>query len=61
MPIFHISPFEIDLSRGAALVDTNVLFAAFSTDDPKHQNASEFVFEFWEGELLVPIPVVMNM
>lgn len=60
MPIFHISPFDIDLSRGALLLDTNVLVAAFWTDDPKHQNASEFVFEFWEGELLIPFPVVVE-
>jgi hypothetical protein len=60
MPTFQVSSVEIDFSRKAVLLDTNVLLAAFWPDDPKHQNASEFVFEVWEGELLIPISVVIE-
>jgi len=56
MPIFKILPYELDISREAALLDTNVLFAAFSQDDQRRQNAREFLFDVWEDELLVPIP-----
>lgn len=60
MPTFKILPYELDISREAALLDTNVLFAAFSQRDQKRQNAREFLFDVWENELLVPIPVLIE-
>jgi predicted nucleic acid-binding protein len=60
MPIYQMSSFELDFSRRALLLDTNVLVAAFWPEDSKHNNAKEFIFEFWEGEFIVPISVVVE-
>jgi|GEM_PF-3253828 len=60
MPIFHILPYQLDVSREAALIDTNVLFAAFCPHDQRNESAREFLFDVWEDELLLPTPVLIE-
>ena len=60
MPTFRILQYELSISREAALIDTNVLFAAFWPKDQRYESASTFLFEVWEDELLVPFPVLIE-
>lgn len=53
-------PFDVDLSRRAVLIDTNVLVAAFWPDDPLYEDTRTFLFEVVEGQLIVPMSVVVE-
>jgi predicted nucleic acid-binding protein len=59
MPIFQIPPFEIDFSRRAVLLDTNVLYAAFAQEDQHKDNALVFL-DIWDGDILIPISVIVE-
>lgn len=59
MPLYKIDEFQIEVSRLAALVDTNVLVNAFLPQEPKHDEALLFLEE-WNGQLLMPITVIVE-
>jgi predicted nucleic acid-binding protein len=59
VPLYQIPNIEIDISRAALLLDTNVLVARFYPKDQWHENASEFIDE-WDDPFVVPIGVLIE-
>ena len=56
MPTYALGEYQAEIARGAVLLDTNLLFARFTRDDARADEASYF-FEF-AGPLLVPLCVI---
>jgi len=62
MKPYALDPFELVMSPNMAIVDTNVLMAAFiPSDDGQHDTAKAFL-ELWgeTGIALLPIPVLIE-
>jgi len=63
MPAYRPVPFELDVSRNAVILDTNVLVAAFEPRDERHENTKVLLFEVLTDEynqIIVPISVVVE-
>lgn len=56
---YRTPTYECRISRGAVVLDTNVLVAAFCADDQYHDDADNFVND-WEETLLVPVAVLIE-
>jgi predicted nucleic acid-binding protein len=59
MPIYHIAPLDLDFSRRAIILDTNILVAAFNPRDQKHDDAKAFL-DMIEDPIIVPVSVVIE-
>lgn len=59
MPIYQSFQFEIDFSRNVLLIDTGVVYAAFSEDDQRKESAQAFL-ELWDGDILITASVVVE-
>jgi predicted nucleic acid-binding protein len=60
MPIYRTTPFEIEISRRAVFLDTNVLVAAFHPNDQRHDYANAFLEMMVEEQLIVPMAVIIE-
>jgi predicted nucleic acid-binding protein len=58
MPIFTISEVVLDLHRRAVMLDTNVVYAAFSKDDSRHGDCLAYLD--LEEQYLLPLSVVVE-
>lgn len=59
MPVYRAEEFEVEISRHATLLDTNVLVAAFLPSDEKYAPAKVFL-DIWEDQFLIPMSVVVE-
>ncbi len=59
MPPLEIARHQLDISREACLLDTNILVAFFSKDDQWHDDAMAFI-DLVSGQLLVPASVAVE-
>lgn len=59
MPQYLIAKTEIDIPRDAVFLDTNVLVAAFRSDDQWHDMALAFL-QTYQGVFLIPVTVVVE-
>jgi hypothetical protein len=59
MPNFKAPEFELDFSRKALLIDTCVIYAAFSDRDQRKESAEAFL-DLWDGDILVTVAVVVE-
>ena len=60
MPIYQLPAFQIDFNREALITDTCVLVSVFYSRDSKHTDARTFLFEVWEGDILIPASVIIE-
>jgi predicted nucleic acid-binding protein len=58
MPIFRSSLPDLHVSRNVLILDTNVLYAAFSPKDQRHEDATTFL-EIGE-QYIVPVSVLIE-
>ena len=58
MPIFEPTSAKIELNRDVVILDTNVLYAAFSDTDQRHEEARIYLDD--PIQLIVPMPVVIE-
>lgn len=59
MAVYRFRGLQVNISRVGALLDTNVLVAAFSERDKYHEIARFYLTE-WDTQLYVPISVVVE-
>jgi predicted nucleic acid-binding protein len=58
MPLFTIPESVFDLHRRAAILDTNVVYAAFNNEDARHDDCVAYLDI--EDQYLVPLSVVVE-
>jgi predicted nucleic acid-binding protein len=62
MPEYRVPELILDFARNAVLVDAGVLIAAFYSDeDPDRSYEAQYFLEVYEGPLLIPIVVVVEV
>lgn len=59
MPVYQSSQFELDFSRNVILIDTGVVYAAFSERDQRKESAQAFL-ALWDGDILISASVVVE-
>jgi predicted nucleic acid-binding protein len=59
VPTFRVSDATYEISRGAVVLDTNVLVHGFKPDEKYHESARLFLDEF-DNDFVVPVAVLIE-
>lgn len=58
MPFFEVASANIELNRDVVILDTNVLYAAFSEADAMHMDSKTYLEV--PSQFIVPMPVIVE-
>src|SRR5437867_9094496 len=61
MPSYSIASCDLEVSRDAVILDTNVIVAAFHPRDQRHGDAKALLEILEERQLIIPMVVVVEV